>query len=226
MEVGSRFSFRYLKGERQFRRRTVRLLAWLTGDKIKVYDEDVRAERFYYAEHTYGTKYLRPPPARQQAGPADGVQSARDHRREGHGEQSLPMSGAASVSEVAPRSPLPERVMSDICRKGRHRGPTLGSATGGSSKPALLDSGASTSAASEGCFAAFKGGKAVSKKQDRMKDARACEKGSESGGQRDCAAPASGETPTALSSDFAGTKARTDAARWSEGGCGPPKQKT
>ncbi len=58
-----------------------------------------------------------------------------------------------------------------------------------------------------------------------MKDARACEKGSEGGGQRDGAAPASGATPTALSSDFAGTEARTDAARWSEGGCGPPKQK-
>ena len=99
------------------------------------------------------------------------------------------------------------------------------SATGGSSGPALLDKGASTGITSEGCFAAFKGGKAVSKKQDRMKDARACEKGSESGGRRDCAAPAAGETPTALSSDFAGTKARTDAARWSEGGCGPPKQK-
>ena len=136
------------------------------------------------------------------------------------------MSGAASVSEVAPRSPLPERVLSDLCRKGRHREPTMGSATGGSSKPVLLDSGAPTGAASEGCFAAFKGGKAVSKKQDRMKDARACERESESGGQRDRAAPAPGETPTALSSDFAGTKARTDAARLSESGCGPPKTKT
>ena len=69
VEVGSRFSFRYLKGERKYKRRMARLLAWLAEDKIKVYDEDVGAERFYYAQYTYGTRYFTLPPASPTADP-------------------------------------------------------------------------------------------------------------------------------------------------------------
>jgi hypothetical protein len=59
VEPGDRFSFRYSRGERRYRKRTVRLIAWLANDKFQVYDEDVRAERHYYANETYDAHYIR-----------------------------------------------------------------------------------------------------------------------------------------------------------------------
>ena len=41
-----------------YKRRTVRLVAWLAYGKFKVYDEDVQAERFYYADGTYAARHL------------------------------------------------------------------------------------------------------------------------------------------------------------------------
>ena len=58
IEPGSRFSFRYTKGERKSQRRTVRLQQWLADDWFRVWDEGKQEVRDYLASETYDVDYL------------------------------------------------------------------------------------------------------------------------------------------------------------------------
>ena len=58
---GSRFSFRYLGGERKLQRRTVTLKRWLASDLFEAYDEDVKERRWYYVSDTYDAEYHEVP---------------------------------------------------------------------------------------------------------------------------------------------------------------------
>ena len=58
IEPGSRFSFRYTKGERKSQRRTVRLQQWLADGWFRVWDEGKQEVRDYLASETYDVDYL------------------------------------------------------------------------------------------------------------------------------------------------------------------------